>query len=317
MHWTASVKESGDLVPLSFQSRASRPARRPAQRRETSRMADEERDFAFIAPLLNFRLDSESMQLADDTQIVRVMGADYRHLADNYHFMPEYNEISVAAGACTHAIKLQIRGTRDGIVADQTNDRKLEKVLSALRLHQRGRVGTYFTLVRDSSGESGWLRHPHIRSFYPTPPTYDLITNEAAELTQLLDRLNEPQHVKNYDLALRRFERTYERLDPEDRLIDLWVALEAIYANDSQTELSYRISLRIAHMLSEGEDRRDLFRSMRASYATRSAIVHGSRPKNTIADDAEATEQVVRTSLRAALTSDWPSTSSEMDELIF
>jgi hypothetical protein len=57
-------------------------------------------------------------------------------------------------------------------------------------------------------------------------------------------------------------------------------ALEALLTNDSNTELSYRLSLRVANLLgSEDAARVSLFREMKEFYDLRSKIVHGSASK--------------------------------------
>ena len=57
-------------------------------------------------------------------------------------------------------------------------------------------------------------------------------------------------------------------------------ALEALLTNDSNTELSYRLSLRVANLLgSEDAARVSLFREMKVFYDLRSKIVHGSASK--------------------------------------
>jgi hypothetical protein len=79
------------------------------------------------------------------------------------------------------------------------------------------------------------------------------------------------------DLALDLYAR--EQSDTED-VVNLLTALEAVLLTDSTTELTYRLSIRIAHLI--GKDtasRKKLFKEMREFYDIRSKVVHGSELK--------------------------------------
>lgn len=94
---------------------------------------------------------------------------------------------------------------------------------------------------------------------------------------------------------------------PEDRLIDEWIALEALYLKSGESsELSYRSSLRIArHLGSTFEERSALKRQMHRSYGLRSTRgVHGSAvaAHRSDRDDGLAEiEQVTAAVLRRAI----------------
>jgi hypothetical protein len=78
-------------------------------------------------------------------------------------------------------------------------------------------------------------------------------------------------------MALDRLGFAYERVRSEDRLVDFWVALEALFLPDARDELKYRASLRIAYFLEKEYTRRqNTFMLAKRSYDARSAIVHGN-----------------------------------------
>jgi hypothetical protein len=57
-------------------------------------------------------------------------------------------------------------------------------------------------------------------------------------------------------------------------------ALEALLLNDSKSELTYRLSMRVAYLLgTNDETRKRLFRDVKEFYDLRSTIVHGSQIK--------------------------------------
>jgi hypothetical protein len=66
---------------------------------------------------------------------------------------------------------------------------------------------------------------------------------------------------------------------PEDRLIDEWIALEALFLKEGEpSEMSYRVCLRIARALGETSDEREeIRRVLNKSYDHRSkGGVHGA-----------------------------------------
>src|SRR5205823_1673035 len=62
-----------------------------------------------------------------------------------------------------------------------------------------------------------------------------------------------------YEVAQRRFAQTYERVHDEDRLIDAWIALEALFLPD-QGELIYRAQMRIARFIGNDLPEREAIR---------------------------------------------------------
>jgi hypothetical protein len=72
----------------------------------------------------------------------------------------------------------------------------------------------------------------------------------------------------------------YERVLPEDRLIDYAIALEALLLRgDEHQELAYRLALRGSALLGETPDARvEIFSRLRTAYSIRSDVVHGGSP---------------------------------------
>lgn len=68
----------------------------------------------------------------------------------------------------------------------------------------------------------------------------------------LLEALSGVRGDRRLELVLHRFDSAYGRHAPEDRLIDLWIAFEALLLHDKGTELSYRAGLRISQLVGRG-----------------------------------------------------------------
>ncbi len=78
------------------------------------------------------------------------------------------------------------------------------------------------------------------------------------------------------DVAIRRFNFSYDRRLPEDKLIDFITAFEALFLKGVEGELSYRLALRCAYFLGKDEEeRKKIFEILRGAYDARSKIVHG------------------------------------------
>jgi hypothetical protein len=120
--------------------------------------------------------------------------------------------------------------------------------------------------------------------FVPTIPrreTYeftDLDIEPVADLLGKVDRFGRAGRA--VDLAVRRFEGSYARGPEEDQMIDAWVALEALSAPETSTELRYRASNRIARLIGPDTAARvELQSFLRLSYDVRSHLVHGGDPE--------------------------------------
>jgi len=79
---------------------------------------------------------------------------------------------------------------------------------------------------------------------------------------------------KNLWSAIYRFNSSYERRTIEDRLIDLMIAMEALYGEREYHR--YKIPLRCSCLLfPPGEERKDNFRFIKDLYDDRSRLLHG------------------------------------------
>jgi hypothetical protein len=83
-------------------------------------------------------------------------------------------------------------------------------------------------------------------------------------------------------IAVRRLTWSMENQRDEDRLLDDMIAAEAVLGDpSSKTELRYKFALRAAFALEpvDAKRRREIFEDMKRAYDVRSAVVHGTAPK--------------------------------------
>jgi len=79
-------------------------------------------------------------------------------------------------------------------------------------------------------------------------------------------------------ISVQRLGAALRRMRPTDRAIELGTALESAIAGDTTTEITYRLSLRVARLLGADVTQRRAIRStMKAFYSMRSAAVHSGK----------------------------------------
>jgi hypothetical protein len=98
----------------------------------------------------------------------------------------------------------------------------------------------------------------------------------ARDLPGLLVRCQAAGADAVFNFAYRRFGFAFDREQIEDRIIDCWVAFEALFLPEESGELSYRAAMRIARFVgSTRAERLQLRKTLRDSYNLRSLVAHG------------------------------------------
>jgi hypothetical protein len=166
-----------------------------------------------------------------------------------------------------------------------------------LRLFRSGRLrgGDTYVIVRWTHHEQEkWeslASHRCTRmTFDPFVPlteaTFCLNSGDVAPFNVARDRLQpilnsfkkqQPSLLTSLELALDLYAREdFGNMD----VVNALTALEALLLNGSKTELTYRLSMRIAHLLgADATSRKALFDDMKDFYDLRSMVVHGSELK--------------------------------------
>lgn len=122
------------------------------------------------------------------------------------------------------------------------------------------------------------LRRAHMNDFQ---------ASDLVRVWKLIHRLRLPKRHKGLLLALHRLSYQAQREQPEDELLDMMIAAEALYLTElgdaaERGELRYRLALRAALWADPqqvGFTRREVLSLMKSAYDARSAIAHGGTPK--------------------------------------
>lgn len=117
--------------------------------------------------------------------------------------------------------------------------------------------------------------------------------------------------------AINRLSYGMERRTIEDKVMDFMIGLEALYLPNINTELSYRISLRVACRLhTTPTDRKDCFNFIKEMYSCRSKIVHGNA--NSFSEEkVDRLEEILRESIKLWFQNKDLFRTDDLDEAIF
>lgn len=98
--------------------------------------------------------------------------------------------------------------------------------------------------------------------------------------------------------SMGRFNASYEKRNLPDRLIDLIIALEALFSDGEPGSVAYKVAMRCACWLhAPGDVRVKLFSKLKHYYSVRSKAVHGGKTSSLLKEEVADLEEVVRRSL--------------------
>lgn len=146
--------------------------------------------------------------------------------------------------------------------------------------------------------------HPH-SGVLTTSPFFEnivmgekciLAKSEIGELSDIYQFITQEDNLR-FNIAMRRLNLGMERRNIEDKLIDYMIGFEALYLPDENNELTFRLSLRIAYLMGDRKNRKEIFNFVKKMYVTRSKIVHGNKYELTN-DDIKSSEELLRDSLK-------------------
>lgn len=207
---------------------------------------------------------------------------------------------------------------------------KIETILGVLRLITNSDIKNPFIQRRTS----GLLTRMYLIEKTNAPRTTQLLTRketlsaiEQDELKRFWKKFTDDSNNSHLALPFRRWSGAWDRKNVEDKLIDYWIGLESLYAQDGTNELKFRASMRIAAYLGRDfYEQKSIHKQMAYSYDWRSAIVHGSdSPKSkkkreavaSLADSTNTTGKYLRDTILLQLNSEgrFPTLSDSKVEL--
>jgi len=156
-------------------------------------------------------------------------------------------------------------------------DQRIETALATVRLLGFRHVREYARITQTGRGASQFGVRGSGLMLGPSEPLDGSSEARAREIfAAVADAIaRRPQLA----IALRRFSGSHEPRHEEDRLLDLWIAMEALFSPDETSEVTFRLALNTANWVDVPELLpRDLFDWIKRAYALRSDLVHGRSP---------------------------------------
>jgi len=233
-----------------------------------------------ISPLINAHLDVEGFELAPGIAIRKLTSDETETWLNQSIQGPlnmtyglqqiDFSSLDCAIEATYEKARHEAWGARRDIT-EGTSD-----FITAVRLLTDRSVHIAFTRRRsDSILEPGGGTSSSLRPRLPGTVA-EISPSMQPDLIATWNRLREIPIDSSLRLALRRWDMVAERVGNEDALIDYWIAIEALFAPDSASEVRFRVSLRVSAFIGTSpQEREGIYKDLRDSYDLRSRIVHG------------------------------------------
>jgi hypothetical protein len=260
-----------------------------------------------IAPVHNLRSLLPDVRIGSDTVIRPMTDGDRDEIWRHFGALGVPGLTAAQVEGWTHVIEDRWAMTLKPPLSVEPALDRITNVVTALRLHHPGVTGAtmlWTTLDPPDAFVPGQAGEPALLTAEALPTLADPLQTDVGPadgpaLTTLVERVTAARADRRLALALRRFDSAYERRTPEDALIDLWVAFEALLLPDVDGELSQRAALRIGRLVGQtASQRQEAFKLAKKSYTARSRVVHGKEPKVDLDKMVRDTRQLARAVIR-------------------
>jgi len=174
----------------------------------------------------------------------------------------------------------------------------VQDIVTSLRLIKQGNVGALTISFKPQIGRmesSALLDHDSMAAICTNPLRFD--KNDLYKLSDLLPLIRFKTN-DNLKLALSRFNSSYSKTEPADRLIDLMICYEALFTVEQSDSISHKLALRFSRLSWLDPDiRKEKYSRMKNLYQLRSNVIHGGTHKIELPEVYEV-EEYMRISLR-------------------
>lgn len=173
-------------------------------------------------------------------------------------------------------------------------------LITALRIWTRSPVLSMATYEAEDRDPFLGSMRPSVRQFHWGLP--DSVLEDPVGFASFYHRVREIllRPPKALGVALRRIDLMVDQERSSDRMLDLYIILEALFQlGDEKQELAYRLSLRTAHFSGiDHGSRIEINKIIKAGYGLRSKIAHGSLVSDTDQELVGKVEDVVFAAMR-------------------
>jgi hypothetical protein len=260
-------------------------------------------EYRYLAPLHNFRMEAERLELGPKFSIIKIPKEEKEEILSSFSQFPLFDLPYQARPFDEYAFEFYHKtpkmfgdiseAPKEGVLPSQIVRKEFDEVCSALRLFKSGAVGYDYIRIKPTcwTVHGGSYTTSSIAARLPIGAQYTLSNEEASDFLKFWHFFKKARQKKQNrtEIAIRRFNFGYERVRPEDKLIDWMIAFEALFLRRGERqELEHRLALRGSTLLGKSsEDRKQIFEELKVAYGERSNIVHGGSIKPAVRISSE------------------------------
>jgi len=241
-------------------------------------------DIRASAPLHGFDSALDAIALPDGVLIERMSGADKTSLWRDDYLVHAFTKLQFAE--CNFRLVFLQRRPKEHAHSSVDADPRFRDAVTALRLIKPGGVSAPATVLEEvprpkiGGQSSGTAHRDRLAIRFFSGGTYRLEEPDVAPLGQVygaLRSMDGDPRMREFGVALRRFNLSYDRALGDDRIIDLTISLESSLLFGVREELKYRLALRGAALLRATARPLDAQGALLRLYDIRSGIVHNGQ----------------------------------------
>lgn len=123
----------------------------------------------------------------------------------------------------------------------------VQHIITGLRLLKEGNIGALTILFKLQFGNvnsSVLLDHDYMAAVFRNP--LKLEKDDIAKLSHILRLSFKPND--NLKLALSRFNSSFAKTDPSDKLIDIMISYETLFSVEKSDSISHKLALRFSRL---------------------------------------------------------------------
>ncbi len=236
--------------------------------------------YKFLSPLINFNSSDSEIIISDDLIIRKPLE---KHLKILNSLKQKWSNIGGLNRLLLIQIKKEAPESEPDIYLPEAR-KKIEKAITLLRLFKEESIGFNLIVQLYSDDPLPALSANALLHYMLWTPPQSILLKRIYELNKA-EAKNFIQFFKEFDLptlsllklAIRYFNKSFNEPYPyRDGFIDCIIALENLFLKNTDRELGYKLSLRIAYLLGQNENHRsELFEFVKEAYSLRSSIIHG------------------------------------------
>jgi hypothetical protein len=224
-----------------------------------------------FVPLYNFHMTASRIRIDNDFVIRKIK-------SDEYVLVAKQSPHEV------YSLRYAIEFSSTIFEYNVKSGPKLDRTITFLRLYKQGAISyseVYDTPAVDLAlGMSIKSKSRSSQRF----PEFHLNQNDIKRLrrfySDFIDIYNKIEEHSFFYIAIDRFNSSLEEMESADKIIDLSIALEALFSTSSE-DLTYKLRIRVSVLLGIDYNPNFLYDFIGKAYGIRSNLVHGKLGKKT------------------------------------